>query len=157
MAYVVPRGPDRFEIRETLRTERGPRSRTLATFRALTPDVIARARERARGTIDDQELRRRARRAGADVAEPAVDVAAAELYRELSDGAQLRPVLARLIASGLAQVGDPTAAERAAGAWLARSPDERGRAVHDLLALADRLPATRRGAALRFPRLVSTR
>ena len=157
MAYVVTRGPDRFEIRETLRTERGPRGRTLATFRQLTPEAVARARERARGTIDDDELRRAARRVGATVAEPAVDVAAAKLYRELSDGAQLRPSLARLIASELADVGDPTDAECAAGVWLARSPAERGRAVHDLLALTDRLPPARRPATLRFPRLLTTR
>lgn len=156
MAYVVARG-NRFEIRETARTARGPRSRTLASFRALTSEVVAQARDRARGTIDSEELRRAARRAGAAVADPAVDVAAAELYRELSNGAKLRPALARLIGPELAHMGAPTDAERAAGAWLARSPNERGRALRDLLALTDRLPDARRRTALRFPRLETTR
>jgi len=155
MAYIVARGARGFEIREAVRTERGPRGRTLATFRQLTPAVLELARERARETVDDDHLRRAARRVGAAVAEPAVDAAAAELYSELADGAKLRPALVRLIASELSGAGDPTDAERAAGAWLASSPDDRGRALHDLLALTDRLPASRRRGTLRFPRLES--
>ncbi len=155
MAYIVARGSARFEIRETMRTAGGPRSRTLASFGELTPAVVAQARERARGAIDEEELTRAARRVGAAVAEPAADAAAARLYRELADGAPLRPALARLIGSQLARPDEPTDAERAAGAWVARAPEDRGHALHDLLALADRLPDRRRGAALRFPRLVT--
>lgn len=156
--YVVARGGDRFEIRESTRTSRGPRSRTLATFRELTPTVLAQVRERAQGTIDGEELRGAARRAGAAVGAPAVDAAAAELYRQLANGARLRPALARLLGAELPScTAAPTAAERAAGAWLAATSDERGRALHDLLALTDRLPATRRETALRFPRLDTAR
>src|ERR1035441_3245586 len=35
MAYVVPRRDGRFEIRESVQTERGPRCRTLANFAVL--------------------------------------------------------------------------------------------------------------------------
>ena len=155
MAYVVPRGHDRFEIREAVRTARGPRSRTLATFRELTPDVVAQARERAGSVIDEEALRAAVRRAGGTVVEAPVDVAAARLYRELAVGARPRRALVRLIASELRLSDQPTDAERAAGAWLTSSLEERGHALRDLLALTDRLPAPKRPAVLRFPRLVA--
>ena len=157
MAYLTARGDGRFEIRESIRTDRGPRARSLATFRELTPTVIATARANARGPIDDDELRRLARRAGAPVAESAVDSSAAALYRELSRGARLRAPLARLIAAQLHSSDSPTAAERAAGEWLGRSAHERGRALIDLLGLADALPARRRDPDLHFPRLATPR
>lgn len=153
MAFVVTKGAGRFEIREAIRTDRGPRSRTLATFDKLTPEVLERARSRASIPLDERELVRSARRVGAVVTESDAAAAGAALYKALADGRQLRPALARLITAALPDAGEPTDAEVAAGAWLGRTPSERGDALRDLLALADRLPARGRPSKLGFPRL----
>jgi hypothetical protein len=48
-------------------------------------------------------------------------------------------------------------AARSVALWMAATPEERGRALVDLLLLADALPSgARRGRPLRFPRLDST-
>jgi hypothetical protein len=151
MAYVVARGHGRFEVRESARTERGPRARTLAAFRELTPEVLAAARAKARSGFDEEALRDAARRMGAPVAAPVADAAASELYRELARGARLRPALARLIAAQLNPGERPSDAELAAGEWLGRSAEERGRVLVDLLGLADAIPKRRREPELRFP------
>jgi hypothetical protein len=161
MAYVVARGGGSWEIRETLRTDRGPRSRTLAGFRTLTPAVIERASMRASRPLDAERLRQAARRAGAPVdmegGDP--DSAAASLLRELAAGRRPRPplvhALQRALAGG-AGAGDGSAAAGAL-AWLAATPRERGEALRDLLLLVDGLPRARRRRAggLRFPRLQS--
>lgn len=67
MAYVVARRNRRFEIRESLHTAKGPRSRTLAGFSVLTDDVLAAAARRARRPFDSESVLRSGRRAGARV------------------------------------------------------------------------------------------
>lgn len=67
MAYVVPRKGGRFEIRESLHTASGPRSRTLAGFRVLTEQALDAARQRARRPFDREAVIGSARRAGARV------------------------------------------------------------------------------------------
>jgi hypothetical protein len=67
MAYVVARRNGRFEIRESLHTARGPRSRTLAGFSVLTDDVLASATRRAQRPFDTDAVLRSGRRAGARV------------------------------------------------------------------------------------------
>jgi hypothetical protein len=67
MAYVVARRGGRFEIRESLHTASGPRSRTLAGFGVLTGDVLAAARLRAQRPFDAEAVIRSGRRAGARV------------------------------------------------------------------------------------------
>ncbi len=67
MAYVVPRKGGRFEIRESLHTAAGPRSRTLAGFRVLTEQALEAATQRAQRPFDRQAVVRSARRAGARV------------------------------------------------------------------------------------------
>jgi hypothetical protein len=67
MAYVVARRGERFEIRESFHTARGPRSRTLAGFNVLTGDILAVAARRAQRPFDAQAVIRSARRAGARV------------------------------------------------------------------------------------------
>ena len=69
MAYVVSSRPGRWEIRESHRTEAGPRARTLASFAELTEDVVSHAAERSSAPLEAEEIRRLARRAGAPVAE----------------------------------------------------------------------------------------
>lgn len=67
MAYVVARRNGRFEIRESLHTAEGPRSRTLAGFSVLTDDVLVAAERRAQRPFDSDAVLRSGRRAGARV------------------------------------------------------------------------------------------
>jgi hypothetical protein len=67
MTYVVARRGGRFEIRESLHTAKGPRSRTLAGFDVLTDDVLAAAARRAQRPFDADAAIRSGRRVGARV------------------------------------------------------------------------------------------
>jgi hypothetical protein len=157
MSYVVPRSTGTWEIRESHATAAGPRSRTLATFRVLTQQVIEHAQERSSKPLDASELRKAARRVGAPVAAPAPDRAAGELLAELAAGRRPRPVLARLLTSTLqADDGALAGNAEAAAAWIAASPKQRGAALRDLLLLVDQLPRARARARERFPRIASS-
>jgi hypothetical protein len=67
MAFVVARPGGRFEIRESLHTAKGPRSRTLASFSVLTDDIMAAAAQRAQRPFDAATVIRSGRRAGARI------------------------------------------------------------------------------------------
>jgi hypothetical protein len=157
MAYIVARKTGTWEIRESRSTASGPRSRTLAGFRSsLTPEAIERAQERSTRRLDADELRKAARRAGAPVAAPASDLAAAELLAELAAGRRPRAPLARLLAEALsADVDRPAGNAQAAAAWIAASPERRGETLRDLLLLVDHLPRARTRERARFPRIAS--
>ncbi len=156
MAYVVARKTGAWEIRESHNTDAGPRSRTLATFRTLTPETIERARARSRKDLDDGELRKAARRAGAPVVAPACDRASGELLASLATGHRPRPLLARLLMKALTADGSqPTDNVEAAAAWIAASPERRGETLHDLLLLVDHLPRVSTPEHARFPRIAS--
>jgi hypothetical protein len=161
MAFVVPTRTGRFEIRESHNTARGPRSKTLASFRELTDDVIETARTKATTPPSAEELRRAARRAGAPVAREPAEEAARKLIAELDKGRRIAPSLRRILID-LLQDGHREAPGRAdeaghaVAAWMAATPAERGNALVDLLLLADALPSGgRKGKPLRFPRLDS--
>ena len=155
MAFVVGRGAGRWELRESHATPSGPRSRTLASFRTLTPEVLVHARERSRRPLDEAEIRAAARRAGAPVSAPSADGAAAALLAELAAGAP-RGALAALLLEALdAGAGEVSDSARAAARWASATAAERGETLRDLLALTDRLPADRRAPQERFPRLSS--
>ena len=153
MAFIVPRKNETWEIRESRTTASGPRSRTLATFRELTDDVLARAQERAARPLNDDDLRRAALRVGAPVAVPPVDQAAQQLLGELSRGRKPRRGLQRLLASSVdnRDIGLSDAA-RAVQAWIGASPKQRGDTLRELLLLADALPQRRRPDRINFPR-----
>jgi hypothetical protein len=167
MAYVVEtkRG---YEIRESRSTPKGPRSRTLATFKELSDEVISKARERAETPPEPEELRDAAIRAGAPLVEEPVDRAARETLRLLANGATMDPMLRRLLLDSLGTAegragGAPTQAPpgvsdaaRAASQWIGASPQRRGAALVDLLGLADALPFEIRSVHLDFPRLDSS-
>jgi hypothetical protein len=165
MAFVVPTKPGRFEVRESHGTPRGPRSRTLASFRELTDEVVEKAREKAANPPSAQDLRAAARRAGAPVARPVADRAARELAAELAKGREIDPPVRRmlldLLRHGFREGATPSPANeasRSVAMWMAATPTERGKALVDLLLLADALPSKgRRGKPLRFPRLDSRR
>lgn len=156
MAFVVARPGGAWEIRESRATAGGPRARTLATFRELTPEVIDRARARAATPVAPEDLVRAAVRAGAPVGSSGADHAARALLRELARGRRPAPVLRRLLAEALASDGSPGGEDlRAGGPWLGATPHERAEALRDLLLLTDRLPPPRRRSKLRFPRMDS--
>jgi hypothetical protein len=156
MAYVVARGGGSWEMRESHTTPAGPRSRTLVTFRAMTPEVIERAQARSTKHLDANELRKAARRAGAPVAIPSSDRSAGELLAELSAGRQPRPLLARLLVKALSSEGGPPSDNaQSASAWIASSPEQRGETLRDLLLLTDHLPQRRARERSRFPRIAS--
>jgi hypothetical protein len=70
MAYVVARPRGRFEIRESVYTDKGPRARSLAGFSELTDEVLAKARRRASRPFDTTAVRDSAVRAGAPATVP---------------------------------------------------------------------------------------
>jgi hypothetical protein len=173
MAYVTARQNGTWEVRESVSTPSGPRSRTLASFRTLSADVVEHARARAEKPLTADDVRDAARRAGAPVELGAADRAAGDLLRELADGHEPHPILRALLIDAL-QEGPPTrlgeaprAREsgtlpfetphnaRASAAWLTRAPAERGAALHDVVDLADQFPRSRaeRMKQERFPRL----
>jgi hypothetical protein len=164
MAFVVPTKPGRYEIRESAQTPKGPRSRTLASFRELDSGVIEEARAKAAKAIDAAELRKAARRVGAPVARPPVDRAARELIAELGKGRTPSPTLRRMLLDLLrdgarddARQSPRQEAEHGVAEWMAVSPRERGKALVHLLLLTDALPhGGRRKKPLRYPRLDST-
>src|SRR5262245_44994390 len=110
MAYLYTRRPrlgartgkqrdeGRIEIREAHATARGPRSRTLASFRgALLPEHLERAEARAQRPFDRDAIRRRARELGIAVREESADEAARDLLARLRRGAALDPRLVTLL------------------------------------------------------------
>jgi hypothetical protein len=153
--YLVPRRTGAWEAREAESTPNGPRSRTLATFRTLTPEVVQRVQARSSKHLGEGEIRRAAVRAGAPVELLPADRAAAELLADIGAGRSPRPVLRRLLAEALAgQVEPESSNAQAAAAWIAKSLADRGDALRDLLLLSDRLPAPRRTPS-RAPRLTT--
>ena len=154
MAFVVRRH-GRYEVRESHATERGPRSRTLATFKVLDRDVAELAAGRSESALLPDDVVRLARRAGAPVARPAADAFAANLIGELEGGTTLAEPLRRVLVDRLGPAPAPTDAERAAAAWIGASDVERGAALRDLLLLTDALPAPRRNRESRFPGFVA--
>lgn len=156
MAYIVARADERWDLRESVSTTAGPRSRTLASFRTLTPETLGHAAGRSSKPLDEKAIRDRARRAGAPVITRNVDHAAAALLAEIASGrtprGPLRELLIDALEPGQQKVSDSA---RAAARWVAATPAQRGETLRDLLALADRLPPARRSEQRRFPRIAS--
>jgi len=149
--FVVSRPGNRWELRESTLTPSGPRSRTLAGFRELDDRAIGHVKAR-RPDVDPQALRSLCRRAGAPVAAPRPDGAAAQLLAALAHQEHPRPSIRRILAAELgAANATATDSERAAARWLTATPAERGATLVDLLLLADRLPVRKR-KSLTYPR-----
>jgi hypothetical protein len=164
MTHIVRRRRARFEIRESLATPRGPRSRLLASFREpLTPDVIERAAARATRRFDRGALVRRARAAGIAVAprrrEPEVRALLARLHRP----DPLDPALAALLRQKLGERPQTELPEALAevAEWVGAGAEKRGAALRELLDLygriADSRPPPRQRQRRRFPRFSSLR
>ncbi len=161
MAFVIPTRRGGFEVRESRSTPAGPRSRTLATFKEMSDEVIEKARSRAAKPPSAAELRAAAARAGAPLSGPPVDRAGRETLRLVAGGERLDPMLRRLLLDALSpqeeggQSATVSDAARSATQWIGASPERRGEALRDLLELADALPIRIRSEEIGFPRLRS--
>jgi hypothetical protein len=150
MTFIVATKRGAYEVRESHSTPKGPRSRTLATFKELNDDVIRKAQSRTAKALDAEELRGAALRAGAPVALSEVDEAARDTLRLLAKGNRPDPMLRRLLLDALTREdrsdrpADPDAlvsdTARSATEWIGVDAAERGRGLRDLLELADALP-----------------
>jgi hypothetical protein len=152
MAYVVRSRGRRYEIRESTATPAGPRSRTLATFDVLDDAALAAARARATRAVDAGRLRRAARHLGAPVADAPADDAARRLLGELAAGHLPAPALRTLVVQALSDVSTDVDVPGDMALWVGADDERRGRALVDLLELADRLPPPPKGQ-LAAPRL----
>lgn len=101
MAYVTSRGSGKWELRESVSTPEGPRSRTLASFRTLSDETIENARARAAKPLTADAIKDAARRVGAPVGLAAADQAAGDLLRELDAGREPHPILRQLLVEAL--------------------------------------------------------
>jgi len=97
MAYVVARPKGRFEIRESVHTDKGPRARSLASFSELTDEVVAKARRRASRPFDADAVRASAVRASAARARRAAPSATATTTA--STPRHRRPTMRRFVES----------------------------------------------------------
>jgi hypothetical protein len=157
MAYVVKRRDGRFEIRESVARPRGPRARTLATFRELSDAVLDLAASRATTPFDRERIEARAHTLGAPRDSHATARLGRQLLSELHSGRELPPMLAGALA---AELGVRTAVPDTVPPlvdWLGASARERGEALRDLLRLTDRFPAQPRRRRKPFPRIASAR
>jgi hypothetical protein len=166
MAYVVATKPGRFEVRESASTPKGPRSRTLASFRELTAETVERVRQNSEKPPTAAELTRLALRAGAPVRGSELDEAAGETLRRIAGGEQPDPKLRRLLIDALSRQntsgksleskGLVSDAARAASQWIGVGAEDRAHALRELLELADALPIRLRPHKIGFPHLRST-
>jgi hypothetical protein len=150
MAYVTPVRDGAFEVRESRLTPKGPRSRTLATFRELDAATIEKVIERAEKAVERDDLIQAALRAGATVAPAPADQAARALLRSLAREEAPTKMHRRLLLNALS--GDSNSAAE----WLGTSQADRGEALRQLLLLSDAIPIRRRPRKIGFPRIDST-
>jgi hypothetical protein len=156
MAFVVARPGGRFEIRESVVTPSGPRARTLAVFRTLTSEVVARAAARALRPYDAAKIRARARQLGAPAPRDPAAATARRLLAELRAGDSVPPVLSDALRRQLPALSGPVPDTIGdALLWAGADDASRGRALWDLLDLATHLPQRRRPSASAFPRISS--
>lgn len=157
MAYLYVRKTGRVEIREAHNTSRGPRSRTLASFRgALGDEILERAESAANGPFDRDALRARALELGVRVAPATADPRT--LIARLRRGARIDPVLVTVLRGQLAGRASVPVPDDLTDVveWIGASDEERGRALRDVLRLYDRIARSRgpirEPEAARFPR-----
>jgi hypothetical protein len=160
MAYLYRRPNGRVEIREAHATPRGPRSRSLVTFRgALTDALLDRAEAAARRPFDRIAIAKRASDLGIAMLRSRADGPARELLARLRRGAPLDPRLATLVRERLGEIEAlPIPPELAdVVEWIGASDAERGHALRDVLRLYDTIARSREPVRtpppLRFPRI----
>ncbi len=159
MAFIVAKKDGSWEARESIRTESGPRSRTLASFRGMSPEVIDQIVDRASGSVDVEDLRRRAARAGIPTATE-VDRLAARAAREIALSGRPSRNFSVLLADALRDEPElPHHLDRMK-LWAGATLIERADAVVDLLRAGSAFPPIdweRYARRPRFPRIDSNR
>ncbi len=145
MAYLVRRPGGSVQIRESVRTERGPRSRTLATFcGALNDHALDQAARKAVRPLDREDLIAKAQNIGAGWT-PSTSVAARQLVKRLRRGRTLDPLLVGLLKESLSDMLETQLADDLVEAadWVGTSDEERGAALRGLLRLSDAIVRSR--------------
>jgi hypothetical protein len=145
MAYLVRRAGGNVQIRECVRTERGPRSRMLASFRgALNDHALDQAARKAVRPLDREELIAKAQTMGVGWAS-STSVAARQLVKRLRRGRPLDPVLVGLLKDGLSDMMGTELADDLdeAADWVGTSDEERGATLRGLLRLSDAIARSR--------------
>lgn len=133
-------------MREAHDTPRGPRSRTLASFKgALTSRDLERAEAAAQRPLDRERLLARARELGIAIELSTAGSAARHLIARLHRGDRLDPAVVGVLRE---QLATHTAAPLpdALGdviEWLGATDHQRGRALRDVLRLYDTITRSR--------------
>lgn len=149
MTFVVAKPGGRWEIRESVATEAGPRAHTLATFAVLTSETLERARQRAKTAFDETRVLSGASRAGAPVQLRRADQLARELLREIAEGNRPSVALTAELQAAL-----PSRSHRPeAATWVGASLEDRGRTVAQLLEMANAFPGEWKRGPLAMPPL----
>jgi len=145
MAYLVRRGGGKVQIRECVRTERGPRSRMLASFHgALDDHALDQAARKAVRPLDREDLIAKAQTMGVGWTS-STSVAARQLVKRLRRGRTLDPVLVRLLKQSLSDMMEAELADDLdeAADWVGTSDEERGATLRGLLRLSDAIALSR--------------
>ena len=145
MAYLVRRAGGNVQIRECVRTERGPRSRMLASFRgALDDHALDQAARKAVRPLDREDLIAKAQTMGVGWTS-STSVAARQLVKRLRRGRTLDPVLVRLLKESLSDMTETELADDLdeAADWVGTSDEERGATLRGLLRLSDAIARSR--------------
>ena len=145
MAYLLRRTGGSVQIRECIRTERGPRSRMLASFRgALNDHALDQAAHEAVRPFDREDLIARAQIMGVEWT-PSTSVAARQLVKRLRRGRTLDPVLVGLLRESLSDMVETELADDLdeAADWVGTSDEERGATLRGLLRLSDAIVRSR--------------
>ena len=145
MAYLVRRAGGNVQIRECVRTERGPRSRMLASFRgALSDHALDQAARNAVRPLDREDLIAKAQTMGAAWTS-STSAAARQLVKRLRRGRTLDPVLVGLLKERLSDMMETELADDLdeAADWVGTSDEERGATLRGLLRLSDAIVRSR--------------
>jgi hypothetical protein len=159
MAYLYVRKSGRVEIREAHSTPRGPRSRTLASFKgALTEEHLERAESAATRPFDRAAILLRAAELGIPIVRANANSDARNLLARLRSGARIDPVLVGLLHEQLDRRTSAPVPDELADVteWIGASDHERGLALRDVLRLYDTIARSRdpvyEPEVARFPR-----
>jgi len=145
MAYLVRRPGGTIQIRESVRTERGPRSTMLASFQNdLDDQVLDQADRKAMRPLDRKDLIAKARAMGVGWSSSA-SIAARQLVKRLRLGRTLDPVLVALVRGNLSDMPEtqlPDGLDEATD-WVGATDKERATTLQGLLRLSDAIVRSR--------------
>ena len=145
MAYLVRQASGTVQIRESVRTDRGPRSRMLASFRGALNDLaLDQAARKALRPLDREDVIAKAQTMGIGWT-LSTSVAARQLVKRLRRRPSLDPVLVGLLRKSLSDMMETELADDLdeAADWVGTSDEERGATLRGLLRLSDAIVRSR--------------